>query len=557
MIQITKGIKRGLVTTSLIVSWSEILGISRGFFVRIKSFLVFINAKSKNKRQSINWNWDVVLGERIEVVLHALILQVTGNYSLSFTSLWFLFPKIKKEEDIKKGQFLLYVISLARYLLESNLVLILLTLFLCYYFPIIVSDVILSPPSWDMKELDYWNFLDNFSEDLVGIKGEIPLYRKSNISIFNLLGYFTITFGIGYIKHKFNLSDLFKLLLFSLKQSMFSILNINFIKTRLIYLILILPFLFIIFGDYTYLLLNFGLIFNNIIMLQIFIINKDKKFLSKIWQGYLYILLNDIFMLGLIYIFKDSPFLLIGESPNSNNGSSSSNEGESNPNNSNPNFKSTNFYFNETESNQEDKGFIDVLTTLPIKDELPIIYTDRLIIRAPIHSDIDAYYSLRTQPQAMTDSSKGIPDANLSITLNKLERLIKRDNDSVYFFIFLKNLDGSEGNLIGDGGVHNLKSDSTGWPEFGYKFKKEFWGKGYATEFGKAFMEFWANIPRKDVEIPVNPSSINYYDNLYVKERLTAYTRNENLASQNVLWKLGFQSFKGLKNGLINWQKII
>ena len=103
MIQITKGIKRGLVTTSLIVSWSEILGISRGFFVRIKSFLVFINAKSKNKRQSINWNWDVVLGERIEVVLHALILQVTGNYSLSFTSLWFLFPKIKKEEDIKIG----------------------------------------------------------------------------------------------------------------------------------------------------------------------------------------------------------------------------------------------------------------------------------------------------------------------------------------------------------------------------------------------------------------------------------------------------------------------
>ena len=199
-----------------------------------------------------------------------------------------------------------------------------------------------------------------------------------------------------------------------------------------------------------------------------------------------------------------------------------------------------------------------MLTTLPvIEDELPIIHTDRLIIRAPLYSDIDAYYSLRSQPEAMTDSGRGKPDANISDTFNKLERLIKGDKNNVYFFIFLKNIDGSEGDLIGDGGVHNFKSDSTGWPEFGYKFKKEFWGQGYATEFGKTFMQFWGNLPRKDVEISVAPSSIDFHDSLQVKERLTAYTRYENLASQNVLWKLGFQPFKGLKNGLINWRKIL
>ena len=181
-------------------------------------------------------------------------------------------------------------------------------------------------------------------------------------------------------------------------------------------------------------------------------------------------------MLILIYFFKDSPFLFIGEPSGSESGSSNSNEGESNSIDSNPNFNPNNSDFiYATESGQNDESFLDVLTTLPvIEDELPIIQTDRLIIRPPVYSDIDAYYSLRTQPEAMTDSGRGIPDPDICVTLNKLERLIKRDKDSVYFFIFLKNPDGSEGDLIGDGGVHNLKSDSTGWPEFGYKFKKEF-----------------------------------------------------------------------------------
>ena len=181
-------------------------------------------------------------------------------------------------------------------------------------------------------------------------------------------------------------------------------------------------------------------------------------------------------MLGLIYIFKGSPFLFKGETFNSEKGSCNSNEGESSPKGSNPDSNPNNSgLIYDRGSSQDDEGFVDVLTTLPVVDgELPVIYTDRLIIRAPEYSDIDAYYSLRTQPEAMTDSGRGKPDANVGETLNKLERLIKGDKNNVYFFIFLKNSDGSEGDFIGDGGVHNFKSDSTGWPEFGYKFKKEF-----------------------------------------------------------------------------------
>ena len=306
-------------------------------------------------------------------------------------------------------------------------------------------------------------------------------------------------------------------------------------------------------------------------------VNKDDKYLSKIWENYFYLILNDILMLGLIFIYTGSPFLLIWESfyldyffnssevesstnnsdPDYNNSYSNSSDSDPNPNNSDPNSNNSNLNF-QLLSDQNNNDIIYVNTTLPYinRSELPTIYSDRLIIRPLVNSDIDAYHSLRSQPEAMRDSGRGRPDVNISETLNKLERLIKGDKNNVYFFIFLKNIDGSEGDLIGDGGVHNFKSDSTGWPEFGYKFKKEFWGQGYATEFGKAFMQFWGSLPRKNVEIPVSPSSIDYYDSLQVKERLTAYTRNENLASKNVLRKLGFQSFEGLKNGLINWRKI-
>lgn len=387
----------------------------------------------------------------------------------------------------------------------------------------------------------------------------LPIIEKSNMNILNLLGFFFITLVVGFLKSNSNNMDLLKILLFSLKKSMLSILSLNYIKTRLIYLIIIFPVLLTILEDYTYLLLNLGIMYNNIKMLQIFILNKDDKCLSEMWESYFYILLNNIFMLGLIYFFKSSPFLFIDGSSSSDEGSSNSNDKEFNSNSSNPKFNPNNLDFIKgTGLNQKEDGFINVNTTLPIINrELPELYSDRLIIRAPIYTDLDSYYSLRSQAEAMSDSGRGIPDADIFVTINKLERLIKGDKNNVYFFIFLKNPDGTEGDFIGDGGVHNFKSDSTGWPEFGYKLKKEFWGQGYATEFGKTFIKFWQSLPRKDVNITVASSSIDYNDGLCIKERLTAYTRNENLASQNVLLKIGFETFKGLKNGLVNWLKKI
>ena len=196
------------------------------------------------------------------------------------------------------------------------------------------------------------------------------------------------------------------------------------------------------------------------------------------------------------------------------------------------------------------------------------IVTQRLIIRPLLLSDLQAFYTIRSQPEAMAHSGRGRPDANIEETKDKLQRLqLPYENRHVYFGIFLKNSDGSEGNLIGDGGVHKMISETSGWPELGYKFKKDYWHLGYATEFVKGFLKFWFNLPRQSVEIGVHPSTVDYFVQgegwsgggvpLPHRERVCAWTTKDNVASQNVLEKAGFEIFQGLEGeaaDLINWR---
>lgn len=77
-------------------------------------------------------------------------------------------------------------------------------------------------------------------------------------------------------------------------------------------------------------------------------------------------------------------------------------------------------------------------------------------------SDLNAYYIMRTQYEAMTSSSRGRPDLNIEETRNKLMSLQGPYQYShVYFGIFLKNDDGSEVEFIGDGGIHKFSNTDT------------------------------------------------------------------------------------------------
>lgn len=102
-------------------------------------------------------------------------------------------------------------------------------------------------------------------------------------------------------------------------------------------------------------------------------------------------------------------------------------------------------------------------------------------------------------------------------------------SDTVFEFGFVRR---SDDKLIGSGGI-NLKED--GFWEFGYNFRYDCWGMGYATEASKAMIELVRS--------------------RYGEVRFKAECAAENTASAHVIEKCGlhfvgygeYSSYDGLK----------
>ena len=111
--------------------------------------------------------------------------------------------------------------------------------------------------------------------------------------------------------------------------------------------------------------------------------------------------------------------------------------------------------------------------------------------------------------------------------------------------------DDSNGEMIGIGGCSTLSSPVFGWPAVGYQIRREYWGRGYATEFLRGWLELWCALPREEVEIPVGEESVLPYISVedgtvvvvVVPEMVTAFALSDNVASQRVLEKAGFEMF--------------
>ncbi|GFP56746.1 hypothetical protein ACSS6W_004742 [Trichoderma asperelloides] len=195
---------------------------------------------------------------------------------------------------------------------------------------------------------------------------------------------------------------------------------------------------------------------------------------------------------------------------------------------------------------------IKVRTTLPLippissRDE---ILTPRLLLRAPRLSDVPALHLLRTEHEVMKYSVKGV-DKTLEDTIRSLDdSLPPNDTTNYHFHIFERDT----GELVGKGGMHSLLSRRFGWPEVGYSFKQAAWGKGYATEFMTGFLESWWSLPRKEIEIEVDPKSVDAEagSTPTIVELLTAITDAKNVGSVKVLEKTKFNRFmewKGVDN---------
>ncbi|KAK3300079.1 GNAT domain-containing protein [Chaetomium fimeti] len=192
--------------------------------------------------------------------------------------------------------------------------------------------------------------------------------------------------------------------------------------------------------------------------------------------------------------------------------------------------------------------FIRVRATLP---RLPFppsaarqpVVTERLLLRPLTPDDLPAVHALRTQPEVMHWTALGVPDKDLDETRAKIAPFFPpRDETNFNYAI----CDRESGDLIGLGGCHNWRS-SLGWPEVGYMFRKEAWGRGLGTEFLRGWLPVWDGLGREEVEIEVDPRTVDEGEveggDGVVRGRLLAITADLNDRSQGVLKKAGFEWF--------------
>ncbi|KAI1338328.1 acyl-CoA N-acyltransferase [Xylariaceae sp. FL0016] len=200
---------------------------------------------------------------------------------------------------------------------------------------------------------------------------------------------------------------------------------------------------------------------------------------------------------------------------------------------------------------------VKVLTTIPAdpmpsSTQRPPIHTPRLTIRPMNAADISAIHSLRAQPEVMQYTSAGRPERDEAESQVWLNRFLPPRDVETYNFALCDRVSGE---LVGVGGVHTQRNERFGWPEVGYMLKKEWWGKGLATEFLGAFLRAWWALERKEVELEVHWESIkemlgpevgeahDVEDTPRVPEMLFAIVESNTPGSARVLEKTGFEQY--------------
>jgi RimJ/RimL family protein N-acetyltransferase len=179
---------------------------------------------------------------------------------------------------------------------------------------------------------------------------------------------------------------------------------------------------------------------------------------------------------------------------------------------------------------------IEISTTKPSHITLPAFSSQRLTFRPLLASDFPAYLSIYQTETHQTQSESFIHATQEYFLQRKLTTY-------AMLGIFLKTPKGTEGELIGDGGVFFLDNKDEKWPEIYYVLRKDFWNKGYATEFLQAFLGAWWRLPRENTCMRVQPvvSLGNLFYHQDVKEQLGAEIRMDNTGSVRVVEKAGFE----------------
>ena len=141
--------------------------------------------------------------------------------------------------------------------------------------------------------------------------------------------------------------------------------------------------------------------------------------------------------------------------------------------------------------------------------------TERLRLRPFTQADHQAIHAVYADPEVMRYVGHG-PHRTMSETANALRIYGEVLERRGFSFLAVTERDG--GAVVGDGGLHPLAGQGPD-VELGYTLARGVWGRGYATELGRALVE-------------------HAFGQLRVS-RVVAQVEPANLASRRVLEKLG------------------
>jgi RimJ/RimL family protein N-acetyltransferase len=149
----------------------------------------------------------------------------------------------------------------------------------------------------------------------------------------------------------------------------------------------------------------------------------------------------------------------------------------------------------------------------PCRDvSLPVLATERLLLRAPCPADAEAVTAL-INDRRIAENTARIPHPYTVADAEAFFAHANRQDGEVALLITL-----ADGEMIGGCGIATLNGAA---PEIGYWLGVPYWGLGYATEAARAL--------------------IDHAFGTLGAERLEAGARVSNPASRRVLEKCGFQ----------------
>jgi RimJ/RimL family protein N-acetyltransferase len=145
-----------------------------------------------------------------------------------------------------------------------------------------------------------------------------------------------------------------------------------------------------------------------------------------------------------------------------------------------------------------------------------VIQTDRLMLRPFANDDIESTYNWFGDPAVMRFTPSG-PDKSIEETAQRIAQYRRHQAEHGYSKWII--IERTSNQTMGDSGLLLLQDFE--WIDFGHRLARSQWGKGFATEAAKAWIERAFGVLKIDC--------------------LTATVHPENYLSARVLQKLGFQ----------------